>query len=254
MASEVLVPEQNHVETKKEGDQSKQSDDKPGPNHSPKANVPPTDRDSTKTKEEKEYRLNQIRFLVEIFTLVAIAFYGWVAYWQWDEMRKSTDAAKRAADVTEATLKSVTDSSHLDQRAWIGINWIGPLSLEPNKKATIPTWVKNSGKTPALDVDVRVQIDILPSAQKFRPRYGENASSGKRVFQPQVTEHLVVTTRIELGENEIRSLEKGHTVAYASGKFTYSDIFGNSHFTEFCWYYRPTIREFSFCFAHNEAN
>lgn len=87
------APKPNAVETVSKGGASHQNANESQPVLPSKSDIPPPVINSAKTEKDKEYRLNRKRFYVEILTLIAVIVYAWVAYRQWEEIRKSTDAA-----------------------------------------------------------------------------------------------------------------------------------------------------------------
>ena len=88
---------------------------------------------------------------VLIFCVQAFIFYG-----QFREMKKSTDAATKAANAAETSVKQATETMRLDQRAWVGpIHADGNLPAEVDKDFLISIQIKNSGKTFAKKVGVK---------------------------------------------------------------------------------------------------
>ncbi|TMA10570.1 MAG: hypothetical protein E6J89_10205, partial [Deltaproteobacteria bacterium] len=158
MASEREPRKPNLVEPVNESETSKQTNNQSAPKILPKSDIPPTNGNSCNTEKNKEHRLNKLRFGVEILTLIAVVFYGWVAYRQWGEMRRSTDAsvksadqAKRAADIADTTLKSNDVSFRMTMRPYMTIKDITISNFTPEKKFRVDITGENSGKTPALN-------------------------------------------------------------------------------------------------------
>lgn len=86
----------------------------------------------------------------------------------------SANQAKRAADIGEATLKSVNESARRDQRAWVGIHGAIHRDFAVGSKATVGFAVMNSGKTPALDFRGFIAARALRKLVKFEPEFPKN--------------------------------------------------------------------------------
>ena len=73
----------------------------------------------------------------------------------WQEMKRSTDQATRAADAAENTIKYTRESFQSDQRAWVGVKSIQiDGKIEKGSKLQAFIEMHNSGKTPAIEVAI----------------------------------------------------------------------------------------------------
>lgn len=80
--------------------------------------VPHAAIDAYHAEQAKSYRLERLKFGVEVLTVLAIVIYTCIAYRQWRSMREATEASKRsadaaasAADTTQKTLTSSNESA-----------------------------------------------------------------------------------------------------------------------------------------------
>ena len=112
----------------------------------------PTDSDSNNFKktanwEKRHFAINAIIAVVGGLALII--------YWcQLREMRKSTDAATRAAKAAEDSITFARNSAHLDQRAWVA-----PIDVtgkpEEGKPYKVAVTFKNTGRTFAKNSPMR---------------------------------------------------------------------------------------------------
>src|SRR5206468_9786245 len=58
-------------------------------------------------------------------TFLAICAQVWIYNCQLKEMQKSTNAATKSAKAAEDSVTLARENAHLDQRAWIGAEYIG---------------------------------------------------------------------------------------------------------------------------------
>lgn len=85
--------------------------------------------------------------------LVPFGIYAVIVYSeQLDEMRKSTDAATRAAKAAEDSVMLTRETAHLDQQAWVAVTAISG-TPKPDELTNINVLIRNSGKTFAKNVE-----------------------------------------------------------------------------------------------------
>ena len=259
MGLESDAPKRNLVETIKEGATSQEGNNQAPPVLSPKSNIPPPVTNPTETKKDREYRLNRNRFWVEILTLVAVVAYALIAYQQWEEMRKSTEAATKAAQIAEATLKSTKDSFERDQRAWIIVEKL-LLEDEPRigQKITVHGRFQNTGKTPARKETLFWGIDIRSSAPPTEIIYSKIYKPIRVVIPSGPLRSLSISTEQTVTQELLDSINKKKLVLYVYGLIEYKDTFDQQlRTTEFCGFYNPDRRtegDFGLqaCADHNE--
>jgi hypothetical protein len=158
---------------------------------------------------------------------------------QWCEMRKSTDAATKAAKAAEDGVVFARENARLDQRAWVTIRVVRLLKYPTlNEKLPIEIILINTGKTPALSVGIathcftsltstgisKVDLTVNPlNSEVSRGVVGPNVD-----FSSMVGDPLLIDTK-----QQIDDLESGFITLYVVGFVEYSDISEKIHHTRF---------------------
>jgi hypothetical protein len=177
--------------------------------------------------------------LILIFAQVII--YG-CQLWQ---MKKSTDAATKAAKAAENSVTLAMKNAHLDQRAWVAVTQIAttqPKAGEAYKPLII---LKNSGKTFAKKVRIAASWEFItkrsyPDFSLEDQKSREIANRDGFIIAPDAEHHLTdTTTNTPLTESEVRDYESGDLQMFIHGKITYVDIFKCEHWTTFVLYSNP---------------
>jgi hypothetical protein len=169
-------------------------------------------------KDTKE-KLRDVRFLVEVATLIAVVVYADIAY----------------------------NTMRIDQRPWIAIeHWDG--HIDPDKPYWINIAFANVGKSPALDFKVVINYIILPKDQVFTKQ--DIVFRGERRDLKEFNTWYPGTLNTLPGpwipkfyfEEKIsrkdweQLMSKGKTF-YFFEKATYRDIFNRRMESHFCTYY-----------------
>src|SRR6476620_10683491 len=95
--------------------------------------------------------------------LVPVGAYAlWIYGGQLDEMRKSTKAATKAANLAKRSVEQVERNSRLDQRAWVSVREIKGFP-KANEPLRITAFITNTGRTPAR------HLKIIIGGLKFDP-------------------------------------------------------------------------------------
>jgi len=275
------TPNQNPIEPVQAQDSTRgdseiaQHENQPPRNPPTESEPPPTvpDNDSSKNRRRKISDLRKAAvFWLEIGTFIALIAYATISRNQWQEMIAATSAAQQA--VIEArfnriqadkVFKATVEQFQLDQRAWIGPEQIAN-ELSTDKKTV--TWIgfilKNSGKTPALNVEYHCAINTIPVTYRVLPPtssytfhyLGESKKSpiGSRgVIQPNMTV-TIGPQNIPTAE-EISAVRNGTKLEYMYGMVTYDDIFKQRRRTaKFCVYFDPDLWGTHSCPVYNDTD
>jgi hypothetical protein len=213
-------------------------------------------------------------------------------------MQETVTQAKNGIGVSirqnEATLRTATEKSRLEQRAWVGpIQLIAPEYLAENKKVYVKDGdvvkagviIGNSGKTPARKLHVNVQMIILKAGEKLVPKFSNvdiatlphsNAAlqpGAQFLILPSITSFNFKPPRIQLKpeikiiseaevsvkdklftKTDIDDLASGKNILYMFGLITYEDIFKQPHWTKFCMYLSTDLTAFTGCSKYNETD
>jgi hypothetical protein len=168
---------------------------------------------------------------------------------------KSASAAQENVATSRAALQATIDSNRLDQRAWVGIVQRVEQVIEVGSPVKVSIRLRNSGKTPALNVSPLIMPASLLSKQKFptSPPYisGTNPR-GKFVIQPGPgAEVRVEVEGTKLSQGDIDELKNGTRTGYVYGKISYDDIFYKPHCATFCLRIDSNLTGVSFCDTYN---
>ena len=264
MASEGDAPKPNLVETADERNSTEESNNNNTPPVlSAESQIPPPTADTFNNHRHKEHWLNSMRFGVDVLTLFAVAFYAWVAYWQWDAMKRSVDETKRsadaaisAADTAKKTFEEQVKIFQQDQRAWVGPVEIPRPVIKAGTKATFAAIITNAGKTPALNFKTLFAYVDLAPGQNLVPRYNlsKKAIPSVSTLLPSMRMVISIVTEDTTNEEDVRRLATGERVLHAFGQLTYDDVFGRPHSTKFCFYVLTDLTTARSCPEYNEAN
>jgi hypothetical protein len=159
---------------------------------------------------------------------------------------------QRIADNAQHSLDTSIATSRLDQRAWVSIE-VG------ERNGTFSVAMKNTGKTPALNVIYDAQ---------FR---GGGRGQIPEVLPPDPQRNLLrflippgeAQTASVYEMNYLHAFNLGGDRNYVQGDIVYDDVFGKTHHTIYCyWTEPPPIRQpgvfppsvFTICGTHNKMD
>jgi hypothetical protein len=188
--------------------------------------------------------------VASFLTFLAICVQALIYNSQLGEMKKSTEAATKAA---QDTVTLVRDNARLEQRAWVA-----PIDAKGRPEAGKPYIVtvtfKNSGRTFAKNVQLVTVIQIGPSNAIVTDfdtleRSTKVVSSG--LLAPDGICRGVPQTAT-ISQEDINGLISGAVKAWVHGRMTYDDIFGNSHWVKFAYRVMPDF-DFQAIETHNDA-
>ena len=178
---------------------------------------------------------------------------------QLDEMRRSTDAATKAADAAKAAVNQATAATHLEQRAWISVALIEGIPQRDSELQVTVHW-KNTGKTFAKHSHLMAKMEVISrddptpdyDIEKWAtfdpPHIGTVAPDSATDTILGVKEHL------RIAEDQMNNLRSGEKVLIVRGKATYDDIFGCHHWTTFCQRLNPGNWKYEDCEIGNDAD
>jgi hypothetical protein len=206
-----------------------------------------------------------------------------------DEIREETARAvselRRSANDSETAMKENSrnaqnamntsiEASRLDERAWLAISDPEILQYDPNdptKPFLIQILVRNSGKTPAQQINALGVIQAYdpktdgPTDDDWKVFLGYfNESKERYVIAPNATRKIIVPDFSNKAQNPpfhdfiaqnyplIRDRSK---YLYYFGQATYIDIDNRPHTTKFCvWLVDPGTKQFAFCGKGNDMD
>jgi hypothetical protein len=177
----------------------------------------------------------------------------------------SAEAAKLQASTGKKALESSIETSHNDQRAWVGMTEVTPewrdadgkpLFIKEGSHYHVGVTIVNSGRTPALRVRSKMRLWPFPVNDKFVPDYG-NATTTQSVGVLPPQAKMTITSLASLGiigASEIASLKNGSQILYLYGEIEYEDIFGIQYQTRYCSTLAPTLDSFLVHSTYNHAD
>lgn len=181
-------------------------------------------------------------------TAVATATYAVFAYLQWAALNQSVQVSQRSvwvaaksAQIAEQNSRNATEQFRLDQRAWVSIEQIVLQGeIKGGQTMRFAASMKNTGKTPALNVTLKTTVHIAQTGQPeyvFRVEKTEGAAIGPGGGFVQDIRSSTLTQAIADG------LESGRLVLTVHIQMTYNDAFvPKTRHTTACGLYKPEFK------------
>jgi hypothetical protein len=219
-------------------------------NHPPKTALPhdtpinkighkDTDTEITKKRFWRDWNpIEKFTFCIAVFTCIYSVF----AALQWCEMKKTVD---------------ITDKSFRgDQRAWIGITKIDGVA-EAGKPLNITVWFKNTGRTPAKNIDAAVVQEPVPATGV--PNFALEDSvvrQSKPIIPPQGEFNMSLNDVITkpLDDKTFKSITSKETIVYIHGIVKYDDIFERHHWITYCYFIASDGHSYNAYKEHNDMD
>ncbi len=151
---------------------------------------------------------------------------------------------KQARQIADRALQEATRSTQLAERAWVTVRTVNSSGTLGKEKMLITATIQNTGKTPARIVDTRFSAHSFSLKRPFPipPPHGKmkDPEPSRVVIAPSVTMHTWV--EVEQGVDadliDIPKVLDGAHRLYVYGHLVYTDIFGQTRTTTFCWFLR----------------
>ena len=202
---------------------------------------------------------------------VAIAviafFYTIFTHQQWKTMEQTLEQS-------EKVLNSTIENFRLEQRAWVGPKEVLPsiyvnkgkmVYVKEGQQVNCGVLIANSGKTPALKVNMILSLKFREPDVNFVPEHNIDATThiSTGVLQPGMAMSYSASF-VDLptlkglinpaSKRLINALTNEQLRLYMFGSLNYEDIFGFPHSTEFCLFLSPDLTTFTAYKTHNEAD
>jgi hypothetical protein len=173
-----------------------------------------------------------------------------------------SDANRRSAEKLAAdSLNATIANSNLDQRAWVSVIGIQgtPAIGQP---WVITLFAKNTGKTFAKHFSFTAveegRVDRkTPDFNRDRRPKAESISllapNGEYVSKNVVSGEGSVPFRTNPDQSSLDNIKSGYYVQFAYGRMRYQDIFGQWHWTTYCFKLNRQIA-WENCHEHNDAD
>jgi len=192
---------------------------------------------------------------------------------QWNEMSNSgkqtekivnaddrlAGANERFATAMEASLgqaqkslSAIVLTARLDQRAWLSFEDVYG-SARVGSPGVISAVVKNTGKTPAINVLIQYFVKNIKSGDKIEFTYrGIQSEPSRGLLPPNADFHIVMNPTLgPLVAEEMNRIRSGEKRVYFYGRATYDDIFSRHHWVTFCSFLSPDGGAMVYCSEYN---
>ncbi len=201
---------------------------------------------------EKAHQQGQTR-LVEWLTLVAIVGGFAVAWFTLESIKDSVQLA-----VTSNRL--IEQSMRLEARPWLRPHKF-VLKQEPvddgrTHVVMVSYYMNNIGKTPAINVVNRAHLAVWGPPEYPRPNWQELESKYPTVLYPGDTIPYKLEATVTVESEFVKDYLAGRKHLYLRHLSCYKDIFGGTHWEEFCQfhYFGQRLGYFSACDTGNAVS
>jgi hypothetical protein len=196
----------------------------------------------------------RIEAVCAVLLVIITGTYTYYAAGQLHKMKRSTEATERAAEAAKNAVELARRTAHIDQRAYLSIKITSVPAKEGKALRTVGI-VSNHGKTYALNVTAcKVGQDVMnnpPVNPVKEPPSFYDCSKPKAEWHP----HGVIAPnsdveidlasmsspgRVGLNKIAAAAVNMGMLVTWEYGQIRYDDIFGCSHWVQFCYNRAPT--------------
>jgi hypothetical protein len=206
-----------------------------------------TERKQDNTNEDRRFFWN---ILIQGSTLFAVAIYAGLTAWQ-------ACSTKVAADAARDNIIQVERNTHLDERAWLGIEAIPGTAKIGEFFGAIVNF-KNSGKTPAINMRHAGLMDKGESEPDAFAQCADALNKPNRgIVEPGGINSIPVSTRDnwpKLIKNWQESPDFKGKKIYIYGCIVYDDIFlEKQHWLTFCSSWKDSINAFENCSHGNDT-
>ena len=186
--------------------------------------------------------------LISLATLYVVARYTNYAGGQLTEMKRtngiasnSAEAAMIAANYAGQQIDFSRDALHAAERPWVLQTAKNIPPLAPNVKFDAYVQILNTGKAPALDTRVKVQIRYFKKFPLPNPPYDETPGGQSHVV---LAPNVPIPTKLSdvlLFDEPFNKIQRGDVTYYIYGEIRYTDAFmpKHEHVTHFCTQYHP---------------
>jgi hypothetical protein len=196
--------------------------------------LPPDDAEDKAKQETKDraakdqldwntIKLGIAAVTVALLQFVAIGIQSWFL---WRTVRVSETAAKVAQDSAEAVVSQL--------RAYIFAEHVKLIDFDSNPLVQIV--FKNSGQSPAFDVDVWATVSVAAYPLEIKPERPDGLAQASRgSIGPGAEFHIAHRAQPPLANDDRINVVSGKAAIYIAGGITYKDAFKNNRFTNFCF-------------------
>ncbi len=194
-----------------------------GAQQPPQPLIPPPSPAQHGTSKKKKRFFEEWHYEIEFCAVAAAVIYAVFTWLEW----RTFDSERRTM---EAELKEIQANGRLDERPWLIFNSFDGEMAEDGTNLVVKMKYRNTGKTPAVNVQNIMgfagstnfidSMDQKPTPAVYGGIYGPGDSGDMR--SPPVPPELLYA-------------EKNGVDMYMFGTIYYDDVFGDSHWTQYCF-------------------
>jgi hypothetical protein len=151
--------------------------------------------------------------------------------------------------ITDRTIEAQLNEMRIQERPWVGVDYVRTAPIEQGKALPITVIFKNSGKTPAMRFEARVEryrilldestLSPLSRCDRGACSVGVNFPNAEFPIEASVPRDDLTFERLEL-------IKTGVEKIYIQGRTDYVDNGGTAHKTIVCMFYNPTASRFGY--------
>lgn len=167
-------------------------------------------------------------------------------------------SSENFAQVAQSSVQSIhlaQEAMRLERRAWLFVTETRVGELQAGKPLSIIIGFKNTGRTPARNVQIATCIDALPKGQVPEPNLEKTQSRG--IIPPNGTLFVTIGAGRKnaegVTESGLQAILAGELVVWVYGTVTYEDIFETRQATMFCYMLQPDGKTFGAADMYNDA-
>jgi hypothetical protein len=169
--------------------------------------------------------------------------------------KTSSENFAQIAATSVQNIHVAQDAMRLEQRAWVFVTETRVSEMQAGKPLSIIVGFKNTGRTPARNVQIATCIDALPKGQVPDPNLEKTQSRG--IIPPNGTLFVTIgggrKNAEGITEKGMQAIMAGDLVVWVYGTATYEDIFDNRQATMFCYMLQPDGKTFGAADMYNDA-
>jgi hypothetical protein len=169
--------------------------------------------------------------------------------------KTSSESFAQVANSSVQNIHLAQQAMHMEQRAWVFVTETRASELQIGQPLSITIGFKNTGRTPARNVQIAAHLEPLPQGQMPDPNLEKTQSRG--VIPPNGTIFVVISTGRKhaegVTEQGLKAITTGELVIWVYGTITYDDIFETRQATMFCYMLHPDGKTFAAAEVYNDA-
>lgn len=228
------------------------------------------DRNSDSVQTLLLYRIGRSSAWMAFFALVlaaAASAAGWLFWNQLgvmqdqldtlqdlsEKVQKTFDSSRAQSDALMNLVQTITARGNANaDRPWVGVDSVSASPLRPYEKLSVTATVRNTGRTPALNVAIVLNTSKTAGSGPSRPELNECSGCPESVLLPNSALAIDATGNDPaLTPGTINRVTAGEETILLNGRIDYKDLAGQAHRTLVCLTYRPKTSSFSACPSGN---